>query len=837
MPAITHPEELLAWMTPDDMLERPIGKDAMLSSTGPAPATTVPLPNPASTNTAVLPPIAQLETFDSSQRYFGGIFANCVVALNAAIPHVAIPSTPMPAGTLLPDYNMDSDRGYAWPCWDVDYKTMLPWNGCDPFPADTISRAGLSGLGALDWGTQSPPPQQGFGLNGTDPFGNPRSGTAFVNASALSTPGVCDVAKIPFPLITIDPTQSTLDLCNIPPAAVNLSSPTGNLPFDYRFAPSLFLDGVSTSVTDPNTNTTESEGRLIPFLRSQAQLMDPLKILANAATLSLGAGTTVGPSPIPSTNPEFPSLVKAVAQLAVTGRESFTKFAATPPQDADVVAAAAAANPGSNFPPAALAAAAHSVLDMAYTALWAIRANDSGWRSSRFGLGWIAVSGVDDTPHRPVNVPTAPYPQFDITFDVSRTDGSTFPVTTRFMVASANAFVGPNDQTKSSLTNPNPGVLQTPAGVAPTPSMPAPRTVPQGVPSIPAGNEIIVYIHGGGSRAEEAVGLGNWLIISGLAAGKSYTVISFDMPNSAYGGTYQVTDVVGGSYDPSALAVVDFEEQYVINFIEALDQQLGNVKSRVVAVMGGSLGGNMSLLLSSKNDASHQYLNTVVAWSATSLAPSTYLHFIPNGPVAAYIGGLKAQATNAETPSTEATYIQNMYFKPLVQQPLLPFVPAQPIMWYRGDDFPPTTSPSWKACKESFIAQSRFDRYEIYSDKTRDWTSALDLELVYLSFQDNCRYQSIASSPSSRLLLCAGAKDNFDPVDIYNSTLDVARLMARTAHGKAEFWLETGHSFHDERPNLFANEIVYFLNNLDSGDSPNGQLGSPTTAPPSRTDE
>ena len=29
-------------------------------------------------------------------------------------------------------------------------------------------------------------------------------------------------------------------------------------------------------------------------------------------------------------------------------------------------------------------------------------------------MGWIAVSGFDDTPHRPVNVPTAPYPQYDL---------------------------------------------------------------------------------------------------------------------------------------------------------------------------------------------------------------------------------------------------------------------------------------------------------------------------------------------------------------------------------------------------------------------------------------
>ena len=86
-------------------------------------------------------------------------------------------------------------------------------------------------------------------------------------------------------------------------------------------------------------------------------------------------------------------------------------------------------------------------------------------------------------------------------------------------------------------------------------------------------------------------------------------------------------------------------------------------------------------------------------------------------------------------------------------------------------------------------------------------------------------------------MLCAGDKDNFQPNPIFNSTRDVARMIRHTAHGKAEFWTNTGHSFHDERPNLFAKEIVYFLNNLDAGDSPNGTVTSPLPAAFSETDK
>ena len=125
----------------DHMLEMPIGKDVLLSVNGPAPATAVPLHEPRRH------PERQPGDLRRQQRIFGGIFANCEAALNAAVPYVAS-GTPMPAGTFLPDYNMDSDRGYAWPCWDVDYTypskaNPFPWNGCDPFPDDTKTRVNL----------------------------------------------------------------------------------------------------------------------------------------------------------------------------------------------------------------------------------------------------------------------------------------------------------------------------------------------------------------------------------------------------------------------------------------------------------------------------------------------------------------------------------------------------------------------------------------------------------------------------------------------------------------------------------------------------------------------
>lgn len=63
-----------------------------------------------------------LEAIDPSWRgNFGGALENCKYAFDAIIPALTEPGPfVLPVGFELPDYNLDGDRGYAWPCWDVD---------------------------------------------------------------------------------------------------------------------------------------------------------------------------------------------------------------------------------------------------------------------------------------------------------------------------------------------------------------------------------------------------------------------------------------------------------------------------------------------------------------------------------------------------------------------------------------------------------------------------------------------------------------------------------------------------------------------------------------------
>src|SRR5262249_44995857 len=60
--------------------------------------------------------------------------------------------------------------------------------------------------------------------------------------------------------------------------------------------------------------------------------------------------------------------------------------------------------------PGDMSGAVHQALQRAYQVAWALRGPTPYRTAHRDELGWIAVEGEDDPPHRPVNVPSAPIP-------------------------------------------------------------------------------------------------------------------------------------------------------------------------------------------------------------------------------------------------------------------------------------------------------------------------------------------------------------------------------------------------------------------------------------------
>ena len=122
---------------PDDFMETPLGPDDMFLRSGPQRAIKAEKGKPS--------------TFASDPRNFGGAIANSKRAIDLAVAG-------FPAPAVLPDYNLDADRGYAWPGWDV-------------FPAPTVHP---------DLKSNPPIPTDGNALNPGEPQ-NP-AGIATVNA-------------------------------------------------------------------------------------------------------------------------------------------------------------------------------------------------------------------------------------------------------------------------------------------------------------------------------------------------------------------------------------------------------------------------------------------------------------------------------------------------------------------------------------------------------------------------------------------------------------------------------------------------------------------------------
>lgn len=133
--------ELLIPTVPDDFIDAPLGPDDMFTENGPEP------PARSSDQRAV-------NTF-GDMRNFGGAIANCFRGIS-----LAEKGFPKPFG--LPDYNLDGDRGYAWPTWDVEPRPI----GRPPSDPTAVN------------------PSAGDPLNPTNPANAP--GVAHVNAVRIS---------------------------------------------------------------------------------------------------------------------------------------------------------------------------------------------------------------------------------------------------------------------------------------------------------------------------------------------------------------------------------------------------------------------------------------------------------------------------------------------------------------------------------------------------------------------------------------------------------------------------------------------------------------------------
>jgi hypothetical protein len=530
------------------------------------------------------------------------------------------------------------------------------------------------------------------------------------------------------------------------------------------------------------------EGRLIPDLRKAAQGRNPVETLVASAVTFYQSRF----------RPDLQPLAAALADLAVTGRVSYTAFVRTPPTEAMLVPAVqsrlAQLNPKSSIPIADVTAAANAALDRAYHVALALRGPYPKRIEARKQLQWIAVSGEDDSPHRPVNVASAPYPQHEIPVTIGpaavRHGGAppppppgTVTIQTRFFIA--------------SLTPP-------PAG--PTP--PA-RSVPVDAPPVvPDGDRVILFVHGHSSNAEEALELIPPLLEAGKNCGTRFSVISLDLPCNGYSSMIDHTAVApseattfpAGIRDrgPIHTPILDFVENFVVAFLDALDRHTP-IKNRFAGVIGGSLGGNLGLRLGRRDLHACQWLASgIVSWSPASVwAPMVQDELKRHGP--------ETCRTNWNATETERS--RTDYFHDVYDHDIFPLVvPAQPKQWYRDD---------WEPCKTIHIQESRSGRQEIYNQWFRRWHYRLAGEQLIFSHVDHVDHENHHTPyryelNTVRQLLAAGEKDNYNYSDIYDATRQLAQKMVHTP-GFSLFLHDTGHSIHAERPRFLATEIAGFF--------------------------
>ncbi len=329
------------------------------------------------------------------------------------------------------------------------------------------------------------------------------------------------------------------------------------------------------------------------------------------------------------------------------------------------------------------------------------------------------------------------------------------------------------------------------------------------MPEIPADHRVVLFLHGHSSRAEEAMDLVAPLLAAGRARRRPLAVVSLDLPSNGYSSMIDHLEIAeshhttfpAGIFDrgPVNTPVLDFLEDFIVAFVDALDQ-IVPIKHRFAGVVGGSLGGNLGLRLGRRDLALAPWLaNGIVSWAPACVwAPMVEDAIKRRAP----------EHCRDKWNETEDEGRRQEYFSEVFDQVILPlFIPhTQPSMWYRA---------GWEPHKATRIRRSRRDRYEVYNAHFRRWHWRVAGEQLIYSHIDRVDRES-PSSPFRhslnrvRHLLAAGEEDDYPGSNIYSATRHLAERMAHTP-GRSLFLLGTGHSIHAERPRYLAEEIASFL--------------------------
>ncbi len=443
-------------------------------------------------------------------------------------------------------------------------------------------------------------------------------------------------------------------------------------------------------------------------------------------------------------------LALAVADCAVSGRNALRAYEWNGGNDAVSIAREVARLRRQAAPTAAMSDLAQKVVARAREALAYLRAKESQRAALRPRLGWIGVSGEDDGPHRPVNMPST-----DLTSD--------------------------HVEVTIPLEPPLPAHVPRPRRVV-TLSM---RYALEG--PLDGSRPIILFLHGHGSRLEEVEDVAR--ILRDRA---QHTIVAIDLPSSGY--SEIIDHAIIAHPDAAGEPILEFLDEAVGACFSAIRRAHGApATTRVSCLAGGSLGGNLALRLGSKKPA---WLGgRIAAWSPASVWAPQRLDIVLDRP--------RSRMKTQEGPGSRREYFRQVFEErvPCIGGQAVGL--TQPEMWYRGD-WPPMTA---------HIQGSRLQRQETYDSKFRRWQWRLAYEQLRFSL-----LLPLSGTPlvdrmgSTKVLLAAGAHDDIEGTNIYSRVRDLGNhFAANNVTGTTLLLPDTGHSIHNERPELLADLLTQFV--------------------------
>jgi pimeloyl-ACP methyl ester carboxylesterase len=614
-----------------------------------------------------------------------------------------------------------------------------------------------------------------------------------------------------------------------------------------KTTPDSEYQGAPLGLMEPNQ---QPEGRVAQMLREAAQMRDGTKILKWVAfnryinLLSAAANSVdqltdtqltkrqmmfVNNQPAADGVLVSQDMLTAMTQLAVTGSNAFSKWSQNAVFETDLITYLT----GIGMPADLATAASNQIMADFWRAQHAVRTPQAGknWADIRKDIQtstdsqckWIAVSAEDDPPDYPVNVFISPYPQFHQKITVptpAMGAGTSVDLDIRYILASTG-----DDAALS--------------------------------PSIPPEDEVLLYIHGEGSRAEEACDLIPKLRAVAATANRTFTVIALDLPGSGYttrikGGVHETpihreiaempaSNFILNFYDAAPFVgspVLDFVQDTISTFVEtAIIQPFGE---RNITIIGGSLGGHMALRFAASDKG---WVRNVIAWSpasvweytfsicgipidhrrltdpkcagaATDIDPSALEPeqtrrdffstvwdkptFAPDKTTAAEVAAAIMAAASIGIITLPVGMVAELLIQCYMQ---LHTSPPQATQWYR-DDWPskPVPPKPFGDAKINYMDESRWDRWDVYNTNFRQWHFRISEELIGFQFDPN--------TINKPLQLMAGQADDYDYVHFVKYVTDFAGKLS--GPGRALTVQDTGHSIHNERPTFLANQIIEF---------------------------